>query len=323
MGIQVASKQEIIVIGCGVSGLSTGIRLLDRYPVKIIAQQIPPHTTSDVAAAFWKPFRILQEERIRQWSKNSLDEYYLLAKIDGSGVSIGTMIHLSEPETELPWWLDLVVESRPATVKELPAGFTRGLAVEVPKIETPVYMSHLVQRFKDLGGIIKKVDRPLVISDLYEKNRMIVNCTGIGARQFCLDEEVFPIRGQVIRVGTVKIGFIIDHQIAPTYIVPRTDDCILGGTAQENNWSLEPDSKDAESILERCQRLAPALKNVKILEHKVGLRPGRKQVRLEIETISDTCTVVHNYGHGRAGFTLSWGCAQEVFELVGSVTELE
>jgi len=46
---------------------------------------------------------------------------------------------------------------------------------------------------------------------------------------------------------------------------------------------------------------------------KVGLRPFRKSgVRLERERLSDGRTVIHNYGHGGAGFTLSWACAEEV-----------
>jgi D-amino-acid oxidase len=315
----VSSKREIIIVGCGVAGLSSGIKLLDRYPVKIIAQQLPPQTTSDVAAAFWKPFRIIQQERLRQWSADSLDEFYLLAKINGSGISISTLIHLLGADEESPWWLSLVRKSRPAKPEELPAGFVRGNAVEVPKIETPVYMPYLISRFKELGGIIEKVDEPLKLANLYRDNRIVVNCTGIGARDFCSDVEMFPIRGQVVRVSPVDLASIIDYDIEPTYVVPRADDCILGGTAQENNWSLEPNPLDAESIIERCRRLLPALSDAKILEHKVGLRPGRKEVRLESEMMGPTCTVIHNYGHGRAGITLSWGCAQEVFELVSAV----
>lgn len=316
-----AAKQEIIVIGCGVSALSSGIRLLERYRVRIITQQMPPHTTSDIAAAFWKPFRIIHQDRVREWSKVSLDQFYQQSEIAGSGVSIATLIHLVGPEAGAPWWMDLVRLHRRASAEELPVGFVKGYAVEVAKIETPIYMPYLVSRFKELGGTIEIVDQPLKLADLYGKHRVIVNCTGLGAGNFCSDQKVFPIRGQVIRIAVKEIKCLIDYDIEPTYVVPRTNDCILGGTAQENDWNVAPNTKDAESILERCQKLSPALSEVKILDHKVGLRPGRREVRLELETITGTCTVVHNYGHGRAGFTLSWGCAQEVFELVTSIID--
>jgi glycine/D-amino acid oxidase-like deaminating enzyme len=47
-----------------------------------------------------------------------------------------------------------------------------------------------------------------------------------------------------------------------------------------------------------------------------GLRPFRDQTfRLEPENVLDKF-VVHNYGHGGAGITLSWGCAQEIVDIV-------
>src|SRR6185369_12678591 len=97
----------------------------------------------------------------------------------------------------------------------------------------------------------------------------------------------------------------------------RSNDCILGGTAEEGNWSLEPDPATAQAIIERCSRLAPEVKQSQVVEHLVGLRPGRKAVRLEAEPGPDnTSLVVHNYGHGGAGVTLSWGCADEVVEII-------
>jgi D-amino-acid oxidase len=55
----------------------------------------------------------------------------------------------------------------------------------------------------------------------------------------------------------------------------------------------------------------PALRQARVLRHKVGLRPVRPAVRLE--RVGD---VVHCYGHGGAGITLSWGCADEVLARV-------
>ncbi len=314
-------KQEMIVVGCGVIGLSTAIRLLERYSVKVIAQNLPPETISDVAAAYWKPFRILQQEAVRDWSRIALDDFYSLAKVGNSGVSITTLLHLLDKNTAPPWWMELVRESRRVAADELPAGFENGYVLQVPKIETPIYMPYLLRRFLDSGGAIEKVDQSIKVSDFYGARQTIVNCTGIGAHDFCPDEKMFPIRGQVIRVSTSYAGPIVDYDMEPSYVVPRTNDCILGGTAQENDWNIEPDSNDAESILERCRKVCPAISDCKILEHKVGLRPGRKEVRLEIEKITDSCTVIHNYGHGRAGFTLSWGCAQAVLLLANSLMD--
>ena len=68
--------------------------------------------------------------------------------------------------------------------------------------------------------------------------------------------------------------------------------------------------------MERCALVAPRLKGARILGHRGGLRPVRPLVRLETERIGES-RVVHNYGHGGAGVTLSWGCAAEIREMLG------
>ncbi|HSA83593.1 MAG TPA: FAD-dependent oxidoreductase, partial [Patescibacteria group bacterium] len=102
------------------------------------------------------------------------------------------------------------------------------------------------------------------------------------------------------------------------YIIPRLKDLVLGGTTQDHNWNLSPDENDTKDIIKKCHTLFPQLKNADILEIKVGLRPARKKIRLEIEKYSDN-VVLHNYGHGGSGFNLSWGCAQDILHLMQSI----
>lgn len=66
----------------------------------------------------------------------------------------------------------------------------------------------------------------------------------------------------------------------------------------------------------------PAIKSAEIVKHQVGLRPGRDAVRLEDEIKGNEKNVpkiVHNYGHGGAGITLSIGCAEEAAELARNI----
>jgi D-amino-acid oxidase len=101
--------------------------------------------------------------------------------------------------------------------------------------------------------------------------------------------------------------------------VPREDTVILGGTAQEGEDDPDPVPSTARSIIERCAALVPAVATALVLEHRVGLRPARPAVRLEIDAPDGGPPVVHCYGHGGAGVTLAYGCAEEVVGLVGSV----
>lgn len=56
---------------------------------------------------------------------------------------------------------------------------------------------------------------------------------------------------------------------------------ILGGTHQENDYNTEIDADDRNAIYNGCKILNPSIERAKIIEEKVGLRPGRSQVRLE------------------------------------------
>ena len=126
---------------------------------------------------------------------------------------------------------------------------------------------------------------------------------------------MYPVQGQVVLVEQVGPGALVARQLAaegPTYVVPRSRDIVVGGTDVEGEWSRTPSPDVAAAILRRALRLVPALAGAEVLGHKVGLRPARPEVRLE--RVGD---VVHCYGHGGAGVTLSWGCADEVVELLG------
>ncbi len=311
-------KEHVLVIGCGVAGLSCGIRLLSNgFAVTIIARDLPPNTTSNAAAAIWYPYKAYPEERVLEWGRIALEKYYQLMSIPESGISSITLIELFEKPTPQPWWKDAVRAFRSAFKEELPPGYQDGYVIEAPLIDTHIYMNYLLRQFRLLGGVIKSqtIDS---LSELEADHHLIINCAGLGARKIAKDEAVYPIRGQVIQVQAPEVTRSLIEQTgssALAYIVPRHHDCILGGTAEENNWSLEVNEVTAASILSTCQKLDPALESAKVLQHIVGLRPARKEVRLELENISPRCTVIHNYGHGGAGFTLSWGCAEEVVHL--------
>jgi D-amino-acid oxidase len=110
------------------------------------------------------------------------------------------------------------------------------------------------------------------------------------------------------------------------FIVPRGEDkLVLGGLAEPNIWDLDIGLHNYEPIRQmfrRCVEFLPALRNAELDAEepvRVGLRPFRKQnVRLEVEP---STRIVHNYGHGGSGVTLSWGCAHEASDFVDSLLD--
>ena len=312
-------KKNIKVLGCGVSGLSVAVTLLEAgYSVEIITEKLPQNTTSAKAAAIWFPYEVSPVEKANLWSKESYAKYLELQKIPDSGVSDVSITVLANASAA-PWWFDSVPSGkvRKAEPAELIAGVSEGYVVNVPLAETQLYLEYLLDRFRSLDGrlTIKKVSS---LTELQSPDSLIVNCAGLGSRDLTGDKELYPIHGQIVKVDpTIEARCIAadflygnsDGDVA--YIVPRKDCIVLGGTAIKGIEDTTPNPEFTEGIIERCKVLEPRLKDVKIQSVSVGLRPGRSEIRLE--RVGD---VIHNYGHGGGGFTVSWGCAYEVKRLI-------
>jgi D-amino-acid oxidase len=223
-----------------------------------------------------------------------------------------------EPLREEPWWLASVPgnATRAATPQELPEGYADGRVVRVPCIEAPSYLDWLARRFRELGG--DQEQRELERLDEPDADA-VVNCCGVDARRLAGDDDVRPVRGQVAYVRTREaLRFMVDEHgpNALAYVLPRPDVTVLGGTAEEGDWDTQPREETTREILAKARRLDPRLADAEYVGAGVGLRPARSEVRLEAETLADGRPLVHDYGHGGSGFTLSWGCAEEVAELV-------
>ena len=306
---------EVSVIGAGVSGLSTGIRLIEAgFDVNILTDKTSPDTVSDTAAAWWYPFLAEPVEKTNRWSAETFDE--LVRLMQDEGVDCITMRlgrEYLEQECGSPGWSEDIPHFRILDRSEVADGYSYGWEIEAPVIEMPLYMAWLKSRFEELGGTIeiRKVDS---IGEV--DGDIVVNCTGIGAREFCDDDTVVPVRGQVIYIEQDPGFGRFDQQPETlTYTIPRRDVTVLGGTAQKGDWEMEAREEDTEYILGKCEELWPELDRTKIVGVAVGLRPSRYEVRLQAERVGDM-TIIHNYGHGGAGVTLSWGCAEEVVRLV-------
>ena len=306
---------EVIVIGAGVSGLSTGIRLLEEgWNVKIITEKMSPDTVSDTAAAWWYPFLAEPIEKTNRWSSETFDELLRLKDIEGlECITMRKGREYLENISEPPGWSVDLPHFRILSKDEILEGYKFGWEMEAPVIEMHLYMPWLLSQFKNLGGVIE-LQRFDSIEDV--PGEFIVNCSGLGANLLCKDNTVIPVRGQVIYIQQDPGFGRFDQQPKTlTYTIPRRDVTVLGGTAQKGDWDMTIREKDTEYILSKCEALWPELDRTKILGTAVGLRPSRYEVRLEEEK-DNSRTIIHNYGHGGAGVTLSWGCADEVVRLM-------
>jgi D-amino-acid oxidase len=194
----------------------------------------------------------------------------------------------------------------------------------VPLAEMPSYLPWLLHRFQATGGRVEH-RRLGSLAELADQAPVLVNCSGLGARRLVGDLSVVPVRGQIVRVSNPGLSLSVrdeEHPGGRAYVHPRARDCILGGTLEEGSWDERPDPATARAILRRCRDLVPELVHARVLEHVVGLRPARPTVRLELDESSrGGQRVIHNYGHGGSGITLSWGCAEDVAALATALDE--
>jgi len=218
-----------------------------------------------------------------------------------------------------PWWQDAVPALTP--VAEPRPGYPHGWRLDLPVADTSVYLGWLAGRLADAGGTLTRA----WLSDL-PTSGVVVNCTGLAARSLAADADLHPVRGQVVLVRRPASGvdeWLLDQSdpARPFYVVPRQHDVVIGGTADVGEWDTRPDPATAADLLERARALVPALRDARVIGHRAGLRPARSEVRLESVPHADGGPggVVHCYGQGGAGVTLSWGCAQDVLAMVESL----
>ena len=300
---------HIAIIGAGVSGLTCGVVLAERgHDTHLFAAEPPNLTTSAVAAAMWFPYDAEPADKVIPWALESYEVFRSLSHDSATGVSMIELRQFGRSDRlPIPSWAE------PFNAR---ATATSEFVMTVPLSDSSIYLDYLRKRLISAGGKLTtgiQFDKP---EDLDPSFEVVINCAGIGARTLVGDSHLEPHRGQIVVVEKLPLpGAVVCDDPPLMYAIPRTNDCVFGGTNQISD-DLAPDPATTRAILAECSavlNIAPP----RIIATRVGLRPYRKSgVRVERDQMADGRTLIHNYGHGGAGFTLSWGCARIVLELV-------
>ena len=312
------SQADVLVVGAGVAGLTTAVCLAESGArVRVVARERPEDTTSAAAGAVWAPYRIGGDPaRINRWSQRSLEIFTALARSERSGVQMIVSMEVGHRPVEAPDWAPLLPGVRPCASDELPAGYTHGYRFVIPAIDMPPYLAYLLARLKDAGGTFQQ-DAVTSLEMVSGSVPAVVNCTGMGARELARDATLRPVRGQLVIIANpgVEIGLVEaedeEDLTELTFLIPHRSTLVLGGTAEPDDERAYPDPDTTRAILARCVRLDRRVAGAPVLAERVGFRPERPEVRVAGERYGDSW-IWHNYGHGGAGVTLSWGCAEEI-----------
>ncbi|RUS80870.1 hypothetical protein EGW08_011389 [Elysia chlorotica] len=316
---------RIGVIGAGVVGLSSALAVQKRLAhaqVDIMADRFTTYTTSNGAGGLFMPR--LQDPDVLDMAKDSADFFYSLARSADSGPSGVSFINgfylYNGDDEQFPVWTKLMI-----SVRELPEEFRtmyekhykHGCMMTTAIIEGSKYLPWLTDRFIANGGRIteKTVESFDELAGDYD---LVLNCAGLGAGKLANDPTVHPVRGQVMHVSAPWLTYFVNSDDTH-YFFPHSEDAVIGGVRQPGSYDLAPDPQESRRMLREMEERLPPLKGAKILSDWVGLRPSRDRVRVEAETVNcrgKQLKVVHNYGHGAFGISLSWGTAVRTANLV-------
>jgi D-amino-acid oxidase len=319
---------EVTVVGAGVIGLTTALTLQERgHTVRIVAAATGPQTTSAIAGAVWFPYRAGPPDKVAEWAARTRRWLIALSRREPTaGIDVLTGYEITNEASAnppRPWWA------------ALPTMEGDGLAVDnvddVHRVPSPVagkpdawqFTAPRAQPSLFLPWLEARLSRPIErrsVTDLAaEPGDVVINCSGLGARELTGDALLMPLLGQIVIAerGSADMSITVtDDRDADAifYVIPRRDELVLGGCSIPfpPGGTPELDPAITARIVDHAQRLGIAIGTVRT--ERVGLRPFRAEVRLERDAKHPR--VIHNYGHGGAGFTLCRGCAESVAALV-------
>jgi len=285
---------DITVVGAGIVGLTTAYVLQGSgHRVRVLAAAPGSRTVSSVAGAVWTPYQVGPADKVAGWASTSRD--WLAALPHEAGVDVLDAYEISHAAPTFT-----AATPAPAPVTGSPAAWR----FHAPRAEPALLLAYLARDLSiDTRDVADLADVP---------GDVVVNCTGLGARTLVRDPHLEPLFGQTVIVGlggwSPRVTVTDDRDPdAIFYAIPRRSELVLGGCALRGRDAEDP--AVTARILAHAKRLGVAIGDVHAV--RTGQRPFRPTVRLERDG-----RVIHNYGHGGAGFTLAYGCAVEVQTLI-------
>lgn len=325
---------RVVVLGAGMVGLATAVNVQEALPwarVTIVADQFDRDTTSSGAGGIFEPtaqaFSGQPVDTLREWSQQSWNYFTGLAMSPlghetGQTLVSGFMLADDLKLIENPVYADIVFNFRvlkPEELRRLNFPCKYGSTYTTVITQPNKFMPWLMRKFRERGGTVERrtVGSLEEFAGAYD---IVMNCTGLRAGELVKDSSIFPIKGQMVQIKApwIKTFVYCCDKKRPTYFIPHDDKVWVGGTRDEGDYSTHLCPEVEEDILRRAGAVVPQIKAGEIVGRWAGLRPQRSCVRLEKELLTfngKKLRVVHNYGHGANGISLSWGTALQAARL--------
>ena len=260
----------VAVLGCGAVGLATA-RLAQEagFDVTIYTKAMPPETTSNIAGGQWMPVSVYDPDKTL--TAEFQQQFLAAAQYGYRRYQI-----MTDPKYGIRWMRNYTVSETPwrspinagsygllqgflPEVKDLPAG-THSFGNRYVRqfdgmiVEPPIYLPSMLTDVRIAGGkvVVREMKSLDEVRRLPEK--LVFNCTGLGAKELFGDEELTPIRGQLTMLlpqPEVTYATVYEN----TYMFSRRDGVVLGGTHEMGDWNLQPDLATKSAIMAKQAKL--------------------------------------------------------------------
>lgn len=339
-----SSSLRVCVVGAGVIGLSTATHLLERFPGKldltVMADSFSPSTTSDKASGVFlysdlglAPSQVVPTTA--KWFSSTMKRMsFIISSSENAKVGVSLShgyIFWDNPQPD-PWWKDIVfgfrrveLDSAEAKALTIPPTCEEIFAFTTYILHPTCYLKWMLDKINSCRCKVvkKKISSLEELSSTYD---VVINCTGLSScKELAKDSSLYPVQGQglLVKAPWVKHWLLHVKTNAISYVIPRSLDVMLGGTAEVGNWCEDTDQAVLSGILGKCKELVPSLSGAESAGSFVGLRPGRDGVRLERCEVAGGCVLIHCYGHGGKGLVLSWGCALDIGHMIQEILDVK
>lgn len=255
--------RSVAVLGAGAVGLATA-RLFQQhgFTVTVYARDLPPSTTSNVAGAEWAPRIVIDEDRrtsrfdeqlvraariAHRRFRTLVGDDYGIRWVDAYEIGTSASSGSGWRESELLPDLFANTPLAPAdhVFGERPVGHYRSL-----HIDPAVYLSAVMAEVRRAGARIVVSELADVADVLALAQPLVVNCTGLGARELFADEGLIAIKGQLVILRPQPgVDYLSHTADGALYMMPRRSEIILGGTEQRGVETREPDRMETARIL--------------------------------------------------------------------------
>jgi D-amino-acid oxidase len=333
---------SIGIVGAGITGLATAYVLSPKYSITIIARDLPGDLGTNWASPWYSPFhshlpnidRTNLKSRAgavfhpqskatktqQEMQRTNFNFYWQLAREDPtSGVKMYSMTEYFDDrdnDSDI-WYKNLMPDYRVIDKSELPEGVSMGVKYMALAMNPMLLLPWLKAKLEEKGvQFVRKEVQTLDEAREIAKAKIIVNASGVGARELASDNTVVPVRGQTMFVKTDFSELYMREGSEYTYVIPRAGSggVIMGGI-KSDRLDAEVDVELKNDILRRVNHMTRGAfegLNLESVTDLVGFRPGRTS-GLRVEKVGD---VVHAYGAEGAGYIYSFGVAAKVKEFI-------